>query len=58
MPGCVGNATVVNDGNDDFCIEPPTANTLVIMGDDDSPESAYPFGECQGECDGGKQQVD
>jgi hypothetical protein len=53
VPGCVGDASLVNDGDDDFCIEPP-ADTLVLVGDDGFPESAYPMGECQGDCDGGK----
>jgi hypothetical protein len=57
VPGCVGDATLVNDGDDDFCIEPPANNTLVLFAfadDEGFPESAYPMGECQGECDGGK----
>jgi hypothetical protein len=52
VPGCVGNATLINDGEDDFCIEPPADNALVLFGDNKFPESNYPLGECQGDCDG------
>jgi hypothetical protein len=56
VPGCVGNATLINDGEDDFCIEPPADNALVLFGDNKFPESNYPLGECQGDCDGGKKE--
>jgi hypothetical protein len=46
----------MGDGNENFCMKPLTANTLVLMGDDDEPRSfsAFPLGECQGDCDSGK----
>ncbi|KAL3935708.1 MAG: hypothetical protein SGBAC_008823 [Bacillariaceae sp.] len=51
VPGCQGNADETGDGFDDFCIKPPTANTLVLVGDEDLPASAFPLGKCQGDCD-------
>jgi hypothetical protein len=48
VPGCSGDADLVGDGFDDFCIKPQTANTLVVVGDEDIPASAFPLGECQG----------
>jgi hypothetical protein len=56
VPGCVGDATLVNDGTDDFCIEPPADNSLLLFGDNGLPESSYPLGACQGECDEGKKE--
>jgi hypothetical protein len=57
VPGCSGNAdTAGADCDDDFCIKPLTSDTLILMGNDDDPASAFPLGECQGDCDSGKLQ--
>jgi hypothetical protein len=60
VPGCDGNADLINQGDDDFCIRPPTPNTLVVRGDDTNdgiqfPAGAFPLGECEGDCDSGKR---
>jgi hypothetical protein len=60
VPGCIGNANLINQGDDDFCILPPSPNTLVIRGDDTDdgtkfPAGAFPLGECEGDCDSGKR---
>lgn len=59
VPGCIGNADLIGNGDDDFCIRPPTPDTLVIRGDDDEndvkfPDGAFPLGSCEGDCDAGK----
>lgn len=52
VPGCFGDADKVgDDGNSDFCIQPPKATTLVIVGLDVSTNS---LGECQGHCESGE----
>jgi hypothetical protein len=48
VPGCTGNANLIGDFDDDFCIPPPTPNTLVIVGDEQLPASAFPMDACQG----------
>lgn len=48
VPGCIGNPTFIGNGDDDFCILPPTPDTLVITGDEAVPPSAFPMGKCQG----------
>lgn len=51
VPGCAGNATEIGDGTHDFCIKPPTANTLVIVADyDESDGGSWPLGECEADC--------
>ena len=47
----------LGDSDEDFCIQPPTNNTLVLMGNDHLPYSAFPLGECQGDCDYGKLEL-
>ena len=51
VPGCLGNADQVGDGFDDFCIKPQTEDTLIIVGDEGIPASAFPLGKCKGDCD-------
>ena len=59
VPGCTG----LGEAGKDYCyyaspvpnptpspVEQPS-NELVIMGDNGSPSSAFPLGECQGDCD-------
>lgn len=48
VPGCKGDANFLGFGDDDFCIPPPTPDTLVIVGDEAVPASAFPMGACQG----------
>jgi hypothetical protein len=59
VPGCSGNADTVGDSDEDFCIKPPTSDTLVLMGDasETRSDSAFPLGECQGDCDSGKLEL-
>jgi len=51
VPGCDGDASLVGDGSDDFCIEPQEANELVILGDNGQPASNFPLPKCAGDCD-------
>ena len=59
VPGCTGNADLIGDGNANFCITPPTLDTLVMMGDgsESRSSSAFPLQECQGDCDSGKFEL-
>ena len=50
VPGCNGDAFQVGNGDDDFCIQ-ASANTLNFRGDNGQPASAFPLGNCQGDCD-------
>lgn len=53
VAGCVGNATEIDNGNHDFCIQPPTSNTLVIVADyEDSDRNDWPLGMCEADCYG------
>lgn len=60
VPGCYGQY----ESNWDYCVQPevysstsapvstPAASTsLVVVGDNGSPSSAFPLGKCQGDCD-------
>jgi len=53
VPGCSGNADLLGNGDEDYCVF-PSGNQLVIMGDDingiQTPASAFPLGRCQGDC--------
>eukprot|EP00980_Cylindrotheca_fusiformis_P009773 scaffold2155_cov96-Cylindrotheca_fusiformis.AAC.4 len=54
VPGCVGNANLINNGNEDYCIFPQTDDRLVIRGDDDDNGvkfGTFPLGLCEGDCD-------
>ena len=52
-PGCSGTPT----GSNDYCYDPndsappPSTTTLRIVGDNKSPSSVFPLGQCQGDCD-------
>ena len=46
VPGCDGTGV----SGKDYCYVPPSG-TLVLMGDEDEPASAFPLGECEGDCD-------
>ena len=46
VPGCNG----LPEGSTDYCVQ-PTTNQLVLMGDNGSPSTAFPLGQCQGDCD-------
>lgn len=48
VPGCSGDADFVGDGFDDFCIQPADLFTLVVIGDEGIPATAFPLGQCQG----------
>ena len=43
VPGCTGDG----ESGKDYCFVPD----LVIAGDDSTPESAFPLGRCEGDCD-------
>jgi hypothetical protein len=51
VPGCDGDADLLGNGDEDYCIERPTDDTLVIMGDDEEPKNNFPLGKCEGDCD-------
>lgn len=53
VPGCFGDADLIDDSSRDFCIRPLNLSTLVITGDSDTV-TANSLGECQGDCDTGK----
>lgn len=50
VPGCAGDAFQIGNGDDDFCIQ-ASSNTLNLRGDNGEPASAFPLGNCQGDCD-------
>lgn len=54
IPGCDGDAMTFGTGGEDYCISPPTENTLVIVYDFEDDIGTYPVGRCQGDCDTGK----
>lgn len=47
VTGCNGEGT----SGHDYCVVPTAPNQLVLMGDEEEPSSAFPLGECQGDCD-------
>mmetsp|Transcript_14348 Transcript_14348/g.34757 ORF Transcript_14348/g.34757 Transcript_14348/m.34757 type:complete len:269 (-) Transcript_14348:761-1567(-) len=51
VQGCFGDPDSIGNGSLDFCIQPQDANTLVIVGDEGFPASAFPLNQCQGDCD-------
>jgi len=48
VPGCIGGAE--DNSGTDFCFERPP-NYLWKFGNNGVPESAFPLGECEGDCD-------
>ena len=48
VPGCIGGAEY--ELGTDFCFERPP-NYLWKFGNNGVPESAFPLGECEGDCD-------
>lgn len=51
VAGCFGDPDVIGNGSLDFCIQPQDSSTLVIVGDEGIPASAFPLDQCQGDCD-------
>lgn len=53
ISGCSGNADLLGTGEEDYCV-PPSANQLVIVGDDingvQTPSGVFPLQRCQGDC--------
>ena len=50
IPGCYGKGL----SGKDYCFLPPANETfifLVIKGDENEPENAFPLGQCEGDCD-------
>lgn len=47
VPGCDGTPS----GSKDYCIDVNPPLFVEIVGDNGSPPSAFPLGECQGDCD-------
>lgn len=56
VPGCIGDAEDVENGDEDFCIPRPTPNTLSSVYDDidGGVNGQRPIGLCSGDCDTGK----
>mmetsp|Transcript_20978 Transcript_20978/g.51558 ORF Transcript_20978/g.51558 Transcript_20978/m.51558 type:complete len:269 (+) Transcript_20978:914-1720(+) len=50
VPGCIGNADEIGNGDFNFCVTPPS-NQLVLLGISRTPSSAYPLRRCAGDCD-------
>jgi hypothetical protein len=52
VPGCHGDPLEKEYWDDDFCVKPPTSNTVVIMADREGEVGMenYPLGMCQGDC--------
>ena len=46
VPGCNG----MPEDSTDYCVQPAT-NQLVLMGNNGSPSTAFPLGQCEGDCD-------
>ena len=48
VPGCVGN----DSSRTDYCYGRPHDNYLWNLGNNGAPDSAFPLGLCEGDCDG------
>ena len=46
VPGCEGTG----QSGYDYCIDRPTANTLIVNGDNGVPAEHFPLGFCEGDC--------
>lgn len=57
VPGCVGDASSIATGGEDFCIERPTSNWLNIVYDFEDDIGTYPIGRCSADCETGKSFV-
>ena len=51
VPGCLGDADLIGDTDEDFCIDPNAEIVypayLEYKGDNGNPPSAFPLQECQ-----------
>jgi hypothetical protein len=50
VPGCLGGED--DNSRTDYCVDP---RSLQLVGNNKHPSSAYPLGECQGDCDGDEE---